>query len=469
MEPWPIEYSDQLIIGSKDSNIGICCLWSSKTRLQAVLSPYDYAVIGNLYSRAGINAMLRNILANPLIRYLVLTGKSLTDSDEALIKFFVNGVDDNFRVVGSGAQIDRDLSLKALNDVRENVELIDLRGAQNFKDDFVRTSDGLSALPPFAEARHFPKTPITTPVFPSEFTGFIVRQRTISEAWCEAIWTVMTFGRTSPTDYGLEQKEILALLSIIENPAAGIDNAPHWAPFEREDALSYVEKFFDPQKNAEVAYNYGYRLQTYWGADQVESLAAELARSGHSRRALATLWDPTEDSKSADPVCLTTIQAVVRDGRLHLMTYIRSHDMFRAYPLNAAALAALQTRIAGRLGGVETGPLELLSYSAHIYSDCWEACQPALEEASKLRRAFEQDRRGSFVFRIDEGHLAADHYSPDGDLVQTFKAKSEKELTRLIAPFVSRVEHGMYLAQEIARLASALASGNHYEQDRVEH
>jgi thymidylate synthase len=469
METWPIEYSDQLILGSIDSNIGICCLWSSKTRLQAMLSPYDYAVIGNLYSRAGINAMLRNILANPLIRYLVLTGKSLTDSGEALTKFFVHGVDDDFRVIGSGAQIDRDLSLEALNDIRQNVELIDLRNTLNFKDDFVRTSDRLSALPPFAEPRRFPTTPHTAPVFPSEFTGFIVRRRTICEAWSEAIWTVMTFGCTSPTDYGLEQKEILALLSIIENPADRIDNAPHWAPFKREEALSYVEKFFDPHKNAEVAYNYGYRLQTYWGADQVESIAAELVRSGHSRRALANLWNPTEDSKSVDPVCLITIQAVVRDGRLHLMTYIRSHDVFRAYPLNAVALAALQMRIAGRLGGAELGPLEILSYSAHIYSDCWEACKPALAEESKLRRAFEQDQRGSFVFRIDDGHLVADHFSPDGDLVQTFTAKSEKELTSLIAPFVSRVDHGMYLAQEIARLASAFASGNHYEQDRVEH
>lgn len=467
METWPIEYSDQLIIGSIDNNIGICCLWSSKTRLQSMLSSNDYAVIGNLYSRAGINALIRNILANPLIRYLVITGRSLTDSDQALLKFFSNGVDADFRVVDSGAQIERDLSLEALNDVRENVQLIDLRGTLNFKEDFVRISDGLSTLPPFAKPRRFPKTPPATLVFPSEFNGFIVRQRTICDAWTEAIWTVMTFGSTSPTDYGLEQKEILALLSIIENPAAGLDSAPHWSPFTNEDASSYVEKFFDPQKNTEVEYNYGYRLQTYWGSDQIESIAAELARSGHSRRAIATLWDPAKDSKSADPVCLTTLQAIMRGGKLHLMTYVRSNDMFRAYPLNAAALAALQMRIASHLDSAEVGPLEILSYSAHIYSDCWQACQPALLEASKLRGAFQQDRRGSFVFRIDEGQLVAEHYSPHGDLVQTFKAKSGKELTCLIAPYVSRVDHGMYLAQEIARLASAVQSGDQYKQDRA--
>jgi thymidylate synthase len=467
MEPWPIEYADQLILGNPTSNAAVCCLWSSKSHLREVLHPESYCVIGNLYSRAGINSMLRNILSNPLIRYLVLTGKSLTDSDDALLNFFKNGVDDDWRIVNNGAQIDFDFPMESLSEVRRSVELIDLRGTRQFEAEYHELIKRLEPLPPFAEPRSFPKTPLISKTFPSEFVGFVVRQRTVYQAWSEAIWTVMTFGHTSATDYGLEQKEVLALLSIIEEPASPLDRAPHYAPFTGEDLENYVQKFFDPQKQSEVAYNYGYRLQSHWSKDQLQGIAAELRRSGSSRRAVASLWDPSEDSGSSDPVCLTTIQAAVRSGRLHLMTYIRSNDMFRAYPLNAAALAALQIRVANFLGDVEVGPLAILSYSAHIYSDCWEECQFAIAEADKLHKKFEQDPRGSFVFRIEDGCFIAEHYSPDGDMVQSFRAKSEKELAGMVLPFVSRVDHAMYLAREIARLGSALERGERYEQDRV--
>jgi thymidylate synthase len=411
--------------------------------------------------------MLRNILAKPSIRYLVLTGTSLTDSEEAMLDFFKHGVDQDWKIITNGAQIDVDLPLPALNDVRKGVELIDLRGSQPFETRFHELTGSLEPRPAFAKPRTFPKTPHTVQTFPSEFSGFIVRQRTICEAWLEIIWTVMTFGHTSPTDYGLEQKEVLALLSVIEEPQSHLDYLPDWSPFTKEDITNYVHTFLDAESHDNVAYNYGYRLQSHWTEDQLESMATELKRSGHSRRAVASLWDPREDSGTSDPVCLTTIQAAVRDGKLHLMTYIRSNDMFRAYPLNAAALAALQQRLTERVGKIAIGSLEILSFSAHIYSDCWDLCERAKAEASRLNRGFQQDDRGSFVFRMDHKRLVADHYSPLGDLVQTFTSKNASELTELIAPFVSRVDHAMYLAREIGRLASAFENGQAYEQDEV--
>lgn len=464
---WPIEYADQLIIGDPASNVGICCFWSSKDRFRSMLSPRDYCVIGNLYSRAGLSPMLRNLLARPSIRYLVITGKSLTDSEEALFDFFKYGVDQDWRVIPNGAQIDLDLPLVALNDVRSGIELIDLRGSQPFEARFHAITNCLDPRPPFAKPRTFPKTLRPSKTFPSEFSGFIVRERTINEAWAEIIWTVMTFGRTTATDYGLEQKEILALLSVIEEPQLYVNGLPEWSPFTTEDVENYVRTFLDPESHNDVAYNYGYRLQSHWPENQLDSMAVELQRSGHSRRAVASLWDPREDSQSSDPVCLTTIQAAIRDGKLHLMTYIRSNDMFRAYPLNAAALAALQQRLTERLTNVAIGALEILSFSAHIYSDCWDLCERAKIDVAKLNRKFDQDDRGSFVFRIEHKRLVAEHYSPQGDLVQTFKSKNAIELADQIAPFIGRVDHALYIGREIERLGNAFDNGQVYEQDEV--
>ena len=462
---WPIEYPDQLILGNLDCAVAICCFWMPRERLSRRLSSSSYCVLGNLYSRAGINAMLRNILAKPSIRYLVLVGNSLTDSDEALLNFFNSGVDARWRVVGNGAQIDRQLPLEALNDIRENVAVIDLRNSRNFESEFAEITQNAAAIP-FSQPRQFPPNAPDVIVFPSEFTGFVVRQRTLMEVWRQIIWSVMTFGHTSSTDYGLAQKELLGLLSIIEEPNSLINEIPGWAPFQSADIDNYLRQFFERDKDEGVEYNYGYRLQSHWH-DQVESMVSELNRAGHSRRALASLWDPQEDSGSADPVCLTTIQAAIRDGQLHLMTYIRSNDMFRAYPLNAVALIELQRRIETRLPNVGLGCVEILSYSAHIYSDCWNACQAAINEISESNSAFEQDPRGSFVFRTDGTEILVDHYSPASDLLQTLRAQDAQQILGLILPFVSRLDHAAYLGREAYRAQEALRTGGGYLQDEA--
>jgi thymidylate synthase len=465
---WPIEYASQVILSNPGSNVAICCLWSKREQIASSLDPSNYCIVGNLYSRAGINAMLRNILANPLIRYIVLTGNSVTDSDDALHKFFTLGVNQEWKIIGNGGKIDQSFPHNVLEEIRNSVRLIDLRGIRNFRTEFEKIFKKLSTLPPFAEPRLFPKTTPSQHIYPSEFIGFVVRHNSIVEAWKEILWTIITFGEISPTDYGLEQREILGLLSIIQNPRARPKTIPNWAPFTITDVEVYVEDFFRAQKGREVAYSYGDRLSSYWGSNQIDSIIAELRRSKYSRRAEATLWDPRSDPMLLDPPCISLVQAAIRHEQLYLTAYIRSNDMYRAYPLNAFALAALQMRITSALGDVEIGPLSILSFSAHIYSDCWEACQKAASELAKLKNAFQPDPRGSFVLAFDNGEFLADHFSPRGDLVQTLTARSEKDLRRVIMPFVGRIDHAVYLGRESYRLGLALKNGKNYEQDRIE-
>jgi thymidylate synthase len=47
--------------------------WTVKQSLAKHLNPEEYAVIGNLYSPTrGISPLLRNLIANPHVRYLVI-------------------------------------------------------------------------------------------------------------------------------------------------------------------------------------------------------------------------------------------------------------------------------------------------------------------------------------------------------------------------------------------------------------
>jgi thymidylate synthase len=259
----------------------------------------------------------------------------------------------------------------------------------------------------------------------------------------------------------------LNVVSVIQSPSTQIAAIPDFAEFTAPEIPKYIEYFLAKEASPTAAYGYGNRLQAYFGVNQIDSIVADLQRSEFSRRALAILWDPRTDSDSANPPCLTTIQASIREGRLQLTSFVRSHDVFRAYPLNAAALAELQARLATQLGVIGPGPLTLVSQSAHIYSDCWHSASSSLAVQGRHTK-FDQDLRGSFVFRLSGSDLIADHYSVQGDWLQNFAATSANTLFRLLSPFVSRVDHALYLGREIARLEFSRKSGTVYRQDRTD-
>lgn len=61
----------------------------------------------------------------------------------------------------------------------------------------------------------------------------------------------------------------------------------------------------------------------------------------------------------------------LRDGRLHLSIFFRSHDFAGAYPANLYGLARLLQYVAGEVGA-EPGSISTTSASAHIYEHDWD-------------------------------------------------------------------------------------------------
>ena len=53
---------------------------------QKLLPRSLYSVIGNLYTTYGLNYLIRNVLANPRIRYIILPGPDLTGSGGGIDK-----------------------------------------------------------------------------------------------------------------------------------------------------------------------------------------------------------------------------------------------------------------------------------------------------------------------------------------------------------------------------------------------
>ena len=93
---WPILYKQVLHVKDANNPVGVAIMWTERQVVADILKDEAYCAIGNLYSSAGISAMIRNVFANPHIRKIVLWGADLSRSGQALVALMANGVDENF-------------------------------------------------------------------------------------------------------------------------------------------------------------------------------------------------------------------------------------------------------------------------------------------------------------------------------------------------------------------------------------
>ncbi len=477
---WPIYFRDNLTLGEREHPVAICCLWMKQSRLADTLAPSSYSVLGNLYSKDGINYLLRNVLARPTIRAIVLCGPDLTHSGTALLNLAQYGIDENHRVQNapssSGgpsetAQIEKEISREAIDTFRENVQIVNLIGVNDpgTIQAKLRELEGMLAHGAFAEPCVFPRATPAADEFPAEETGFVVRGDKSVEVWVNVLAAVLAFGRRDLTAYTVQQRELLDVVAVIHDEDSNDLYLPEWLPLTREQLDAYYPQLLTAARPENIAYTYGERLFDFNGRDQIAAMADELRATRYSRRAVAALWDPGRDPGSADPPCLNLLQARARDGKLYLTAYFRSHDIFRAWLLNAFGLRKLQAELARRIGNqCMLGDLVIISQSAHIYADSWDAARAITREHAReylKNPRLVRDPRGSFTIRVEGFQIRVDHYSPEGNLLATFTGTNARSLQRELAFYISRVDHAIYLGAELAKAELALKNGWTYTQD----
>src|SRR3972149_212163 len=96
---WPILYENILRVGDPDQSVGVVTLWTERDVIKDSLEKKDYAAIGNLYSPAGINHMMRNILANPSIRHLIMWVADMSGTGAGFINFLENEIVEDYKIV----------------------------------------------------------------------------------------------------------------------------------------------------------------------------------------------------------------------------------------------------------------------------------------------------------------------------------------------------------------------------------
>lgn len=477
--PFKAIYKPNLLIaGDPESRVGVVTLWTPREKVAAALDPACYAAVGQLYSATrGLDLLVRNLLANPQIRYLLMTGHDLSRSGEALRDFFAYGVDQGATDAGrpcwrvrsaTEGYVDVEVPQEAIDRLRAGVQLVPCQNTADTATEARRLRALSQDLPPYAQPETYPKVQTdAAQTWPAESAALVVRGPTVAETWLSVLDAVMRFGYTSATHYESRQREAIDLVAVVTDEDPDALHLPDYLPVRGDNLARYIPQVLTADVPADARYTYGSRLRAHFQVDQVENMVARLAADPDSRSAVASLWDPRTDGHGHGTPCLNQLWARLRDGHLSLTAVVRSNDMYGAWPSNALALRKLQELIRCRVAQERGEPLGLgdlitLSESAHVYEENWAEAEKLLASHRRdLARARnrEYDPRGAFVIEVKADSLAVEHIDPDdGEHLRTYAGKNAADLERQIATdqVVSSPGHALYLGRELAKAEVAL-------------
>jgi len=468
-EGWPIYFSENLIVGDKDSNISIITLWTEKEMIAKGLDRNSFSTIGQLYSKAGINAIIRNIFANPAIRYIILCGTDKSGSGEALLSLAKNGIDSRHNILGvENAHIEKEIPDEAVAEFRKNVEIINMIGVIDPKKIAERIGSIDKGRKPFGKPRLFPEPKLELPErFPTDSSVFKIRAKTVGMAWIILLSKIMRFGHIKKSHHSTTQKELLNIVAVItdEDP-----EEPRWYDFfnfTKKELEAYYPQVLTANKIQGINYTYGQRLMDHEGVDQIRSVIEKLKKEPFTRRAIAVTWDVGKDVYNEHAPCLDLVNFIVQDNRLFMNAYFRSHDMYRGWPQNAFALRKLQKHVSEETG-IKMGSMTIFSASAHIYEESMKEVQEILDIYYKGKE-HEWDPRGNVVIKVDKEkkEIVISHYSQEGKKLDEFRGRNAAEIFRMLdrKHVISQMSHALDIGSELQKAELALRYDLHYNQD----
>lgn len=461
-----------LLFGNLKSNLAICSLWTQKEVIAKHFSKEQYCFIGNLYSANGISHLIRTIYQHPQIRYLLVCGADLSGSGQDLVDLFSQGVDEKNRIKDLDIQIEPEIPRKDIELLIKSVKLID-KIKVLAKAELQEAISNLKKLPDFSRPKKFPfPKPIKPKSFPSEFSGFTVRSPKIADAFPQILKLILQFGKEKSSNYG-NTKELLNLMAVIEEEDPDEPFLPEYLKIKKDELCQYYVQITTAKKIDGISYTYGQRLRAIESkadkevkdiSDQISYIIKELKKDSYSRRAIATTWDVFKDQKSSSPPCLILVNCIISNRRLYMTAFLRSNDMFNAWPRNCFGLRKLQKMIASALK-VRLGSLTTISTSAHIYEQDWKKADEIIKK--KPRIDFRTDPRGYFIIKIEDKKLKLLHYANEGVLLQEFVGATSEELieTLLEHNAISYAEHWGYIGKELKKAEIAMKLKLKYVQD----
>jgi len=528
---WPVAVKDRIahfseIDNLNKANVAVTFLWTIRDDILPKLEKENIALASNFYTPSGLVGMVRNILANPHIRYIVLVGNEYSSKSEnkkndltsanALRAFFENGINEKRQVPGfeSSVYFDKNIPTETIKKVIENVELIDINKqmpSASLNEKINKINELLKTLgkkEPFLDQPYVFDYEESKDSFPYEGGPLTVHGNTIPEAWINMINAIYRYGRKNLMNANTDRwvKEINNMVVVIhDSQSTELSINPFLVPLTKEKIQAYQKEILSPLLPEGKAYTYGNKLRAYTApakpikelvntteyrdyefgkgpwldenvtyldeeyaeVNQIKDIIDVLKRDPYSKACVAITWHVQDElmKKHKSSPCLVFLQALVQDEKLNLFIFFRSHDMAQGWPENTYGCAAIQKEIADGIG-VKPGILTMISGSAQIYNHYYKQ----VEEMLKKHKKFDDnlhDPRGNYLISVIDGKIIVTLTHPSSGIeLDKFEGTSAYELRDKIANNAEiKTGHAIYIGTELMKAENALKNNSKYEQD----
>lgn len=455
-----------------DGPVALCVLWNLLESVSKKLPEQmpDLGVIGNLRTPLGISWFLRGLYQFPHIQKVVIWGSDLTASAEALLSLWSKGVADGHVVPGYGWALDELVSVDAIDLLRKDVQLVDLRhwSFENVVGE-LELREGRTSV---RKKQDFP--PVIVPdrtFFPSRGTTVHIEAPDVAQGWLGAISAVMRCGTPRATRKAEKIAHIFDV--IISFPIPQEETIHPCFEFTSKDLEKYATQVLSSVRPDGVDYWYGERIQNWRGHNQLEEVIGRLKEAPDTKRATMAILEAPDLEELEDAPCFALATFSVREEKLDGSFVFRSHDMYSGWPFNIFAILRLHRLIANRLE-YGYGRATFHSQNAQIYERSWDrALQklrdfgPSLDRPAEFLK-FVPDLAGDFVFTLTKEKIVKCTYmNPKHDQI-IFEAEHRNPRT-LISWVVANMpwlspQHIRHLGVEEEKLRRALNQGEEYIQ-----
>ena len=483
----PLYKPNQLICGT--ASCAVITGWTVKGAIAKKLQSHEFAVIGQLYSPTrGISLLIRNLLVNPHVRFLVVLNATKEDRNaggcQCLLDFFRNGFEEGFSDTGRRCwvirspitgYIDFEIDAGALEQLRQSVECSETHSIAEAVSQ-VKSYALRNNVEPWGIPLQFPMSNAVPTVLPGPRYGHRIEGRTIAETWVKIIHRIKTTGTIRPTGYDGQWQELIDLMAVVtDEPPGFYFPEANYLPCDRAFIDEYISQILDDAPYREgLKYTYGQRLRSWFGRDQIEQVIEKLIGEIDAASAVMSLWDVQDHDKGGSP-CLNHLWLRVVENELSLTATLRSNDMYMAWPANAMGLRALQQYIRDAIANrssydLRLGPLITVSQSAHIYDDTWENADQLIQQhyTAICRHRDYYDPVGNFLIEIEADQIVVRQTTPgSGEVVACYSGKDPLKLLREICAASPAInpEHAGYLGIELHKAAEYLKTDKQYIQD----
>lgn len=205
---------------------------------------------------------------------------------------------------------------------------------------------------------------------------YIIKADSLGKAWLQAMGLAMKKGEEIFDD-SRKLKEIRNLYVTLEDVREDDPILEKYADKKRIQLMK--EKYSTCGLVGDYKIDYGSYIYNNNGINQMEWLKNRILNKPETKSATITLHRPGEEMLA----CLSLLDFKLRQDKLDMTVVYRSQNLYSSQPGNLIALKHIQDDLACDIKK-DTGKIELVVMSAHIYEENYKSAISILKHESLI-------------------------------------------------------------------------------------